>query len=132
MIAVDIDVSKGKSAVLSIDQATWCLWHLVMFPTQSSLSALIEQIKSLDGEVKVCMEHTGRYYEPVANWLSNAGLFVSAVNPVLLKEFSDGSSLRQPKTDKADSKKLLVLLLPIGTICRNMVLWIVNVNNSKL
>lgn len=33
------------------------------------------------------MEHTGRYYEPVAAWLSDAGIFVSAVNPVLIRDF---------------------------------------------
>jgi len=51
------------------------------------------------------MEHTGRYYEPVATWLSDAGIFVSAVNPMLIKDFGD-DSLRSPKTDKADSKKI--------------------------
>ena len=48
---------------------------------------------------------TTTYYEPVASWLSNAGIFVSAVNPILIKEFGD-DSLRTPKTDKADSKKI--------------------------
>ena len=51
------------------------------------------------------MEHTGRYYEPVAIWLSDAGIFVSAVNPILIRDFGD-DSLRTPKTDKADSKKI--------------------------
>ncbi|MCM1543203.1 MAG: transposase, partial [Blautia sp.] len=44
-------------------------------------------------------------YEPVATWLSDAGIFVSAVNPILIREFGD-DSLRTPKTDKADSKKI--------------------------
>ena len=73
--------------------------------TQSDISSLIGIIKSLDGETKVCMEHTGRYYEPMASWLSDAGIFVSAVNPILVKEFGD-DSLRAPKTDKADAKKI--------------------------
>lgn len=51
------------------------------------------------------MEHTGRYYEPVATWLSDAGIFISAVNPILIRDFGD-DSLRTPKTDKADSKKI--------------------------
>ena len=41
----------------------------------------------------------------VANWLSDAGIFVSAVNPILIRDFGD-DSLRAPKTDKADSKKI--------------------------
>ena len=51
------------------------------------------------------MEHTGRYYEPAGTWLSDAGIFVSAVNPILIRDFGD-DSLRTPKTDKADSKKI--------------------------
>ena len=106
MNAVGIDVSKKKSTV-TIRQPG----DLVLLPprdyrhTQSSINELIATIKGLDGETKVCMEHTGRYYEPMASWLTNAGIFVSAVNPKLIKDFGD-ESLRAPKTDKADSKKI--------------------------
>ena len=51
------------------------------------------------------MEHSRRYYEPIASWLSDAGIFVSAVNPILIKEFGD-DSLCTSKTDKADAKKI--------------------------
>lgn len=106
MNAVGIDVSKGKSTV-TIRQPG----DIVVLPprdyrhTQSSINDLITTIKELEGETKVCMEHTGRYYEPVATWLSAAGIFVSAVNPSLIKDFGD-ESLRAPKTDKADSMKI--------------------------
>ena len=106
MNAVGIDISKKKSTV-TIRQPG----DIVLLPprdychTQSSINELITIIKGLDGETKVCMEHTGRYYEPMASWLSNAGIFVSAVNPKLIKDFGD-ESLRAPKTDKADSKKI--------------------------
>ena len=106
MNAVGIDVSKGKSTVTIRRPGDMVLMPPCGIPhTQSAINALIEQIKSLDGETKVCMEHTGRYYEPVANWLSDAGIFVSAVNPILIRDFGD-DSLRTPKTDKADSKKI--------------------------
>ena len=106
MNAVGIDVSKKKSTV-TIRQSG----DIVLLPsrdyrhTQSSINELIATIKGLDGETKVCMEHTGRYYEPMASWLTNAGIFVSAVNPKLIRDFGD-ESLRAPKTDKADSKKI--------------------------
>ena len=106
MNAVGIDVSKGKSAV-TIRR----LGDVVILPpcdiphTQSAISDLIRQIKEPDGETKVCMEHTGRYYEPVATWLSDAGILVSTVNPILIREFGD-DSLRAPKTNRADSKKI--------------------------
>ena len=106
MNAVGIDVSKGKSTVTIRRPGDVVLMPPCDIPhTQSAINALIEQIKNLDGETKACMEHTGRYYEPVANWLSDAGIFVSAVNPILIRDFGD-DSLRAPKTDKADSKKI--------------------------
>ena len=106
MNAVGIDVSKGKSTVTIRKPGDVVLMPPRDIPhTQSDINALIEYIRGLDGETKVCMEHTGRYYEPVATWLSDAGIFVSAVNPMLIKDFGD-DSLRSPKTDKADSKKI--------------------------
>ncbi|MDE8735566.1 transposase, partial [Eubacteriales bacterium DFI.9.88] len=66
---------------------------------------LVEQIKSIEGESRIVMEHTGRYYEPLARELSLAGLFVSAVNPTLIKDYGD-NSLRKVKSDKADAVKI--------------------------
>ncbi len=106
MNAVGIDVSKGKSTVTVRRPGDVVVMSPRDIPhTQSEINSLIEYIRNLDGETKVCMEHTGRYYEPVATWLSDAGIFVSAVNPILIREFGD-DSLRTPKTDKADSKKI--------------------------
>ena len=106
MNAVGIDVSKGKSTVTIRRPGD----EVIVAPrdirhTRSGIDALIKEIKSLDGETKVCMECTGRYYEPMATWLTKAGLFVSAVNPLLIKGFNE-DSLRAPKTDKADSQKI--------------------------
>ena len=106
MNAVGIDVSKGKSTVTIRRPGDIVIMTPRDIPhTQSAINSLIEQIRALDGETKVCMEHTGRYYEPVATWLSDAGIFVSAVNPILIKGFGD-DSLRTPKTGKADSKRI--------------------------
>ena len=72
---------------------------------RSELSELAKQLKSLEGETRVVLEHTGRYYEPVAQLLHDAGIFVSAVNPLLIKEYGN-NSLRKVKTDKADALKI--------------------------
>lgn len=106
MNAVGIDVSKGKSMVTVLRPGG----EVVMRPrtvahTSSELGNLTKELKSLDGETRVVMEHTGRYYEPVAQLLHDAGLFVSAVNPLLIKEFGN-NSLRRVKTDKANSIKI--------------------------
>lgn len=106
MYAVGIDVSKGRSTVTIRKPGN----KVVMPPrnfkhTQSEINALIEYIRNLDGETKVCMEYTGRYYEPMASWLHSAGIFVSAVNPLLIKKFG-GDSIRETKTDKKDAEKI--------------------------
>ncbi len=106
MNAVGIDISRGKSTVAVLRP----FGEVVMLPfevkhSNAELLALAEQLKSIDGETRVVMEHTGRYYEPVANALHNSGLFVSSVNPLLIKEYG-GNSLRKVKTDKADAQKI--------------------------
>ena len=106
MNAVGIDVSKGKSMVTILRP----FGEIVSSPheirhTSDQIDSLINEIRSLDGETRIVMEYTGRYHEPMARWLSDAGLFVSAVNPKLIKDF-DNDSLRKVKTDKADSVKI--------------------------
>lgn len=106
MNAVGIDVSKGKSMVAIMRP----FGEIVSKPfeirhTASGIYSLIEHIKSIDGESRIVMEHTGRYYEPLIHELSKSGLFVSAINPKLIKDFSD-NSLRKVKSDKADAVKI--------------------------
>lgn len=106
MNAVGIDVSKGKSVVSVLRP----FGEVVTKPfsvnhTGRELTKLADYLKSLKGETRVIMEHTGRYYEPVAQFLCEAGLFVSAVNPKLIKDYGN-NSLRKVKTDKADSRKI--------------------------
>ena len=106
MNAVGIDVSKGKSVVAIMRPYGEVVYSpFELKHTASDISSLIELIKSIDGESRIVMEHTGRYYEVLANQLSNANLFVSAVNPKLIKDF-DNESLRKVKSDKADSVKI--------------------------
>lgn len=106
MNAVGIDVSKGKSMVAIMRP----FGEIVVSPfeikhTSSDINSLIELIHSVDGESRIVMEHTGRYYEALAHELSAANLFVSAINPKLIKDF-DNDSLRKVKSDKADSVKI--------------------------
>ena len=105
MNAVGIDVSKGKSMVAVARP----FGEVVLRPyevrhTASELRELADCLKSLDGETRVILEHTGRYYEPVAQMLHDAGIFVSAVNPKLIKDYGN-NSLRRVKTDRADAMK---------------------------
>lgn len=106
MNAVGIDVSKGKSMISVLRP----FGEIVAKPfeishTVGDLDSLASYLQSLDGETRVILEHTGRYYEPVARKLHEAGIFVSAVNPKLIKDYGN-NSLRKVKTDKADSRKI--------------------------
>ena len=73
--------------------------------TTSNIKSLVELINSIEGESRIVLEHTGRYYEVLAHQLSEANLFVSAINPKLTKDF-DNDSLRKVKSDKADAVKI--------------------------
>ena len=89
MNAVGIDVSKGRSTVAVIKP----FGEIVAKPfevrhTKSGINDLVNYLNTLDGECRVVLEHTGRYYEPMVRWLSGAGLFVSAVNPPLTNGIS--------------------------------------------
>lgn len=106
MNAAGIDVSSRKSMVAILRP----FGEVVKLPFEVShsaedLSALAQQLKSIEGETRVVMEHTGRYYESIAKVLHEAGLYVSVVNPLLIKEYG-ANSLRRVKTDKADAMKI--------------------------
>ena len=124
MNAVGIDVSKGKSMVAILRP----YGEIISKPfevkhTVSGIRSLIEQIQSIDGESRIVMEHTGRYYEPLVRELSKADLFVSAINPKLIKDFGD-NSLRKVKSDKADAVKIArYTLLTVGRNSDSIVSW---------
>ena len=104
--AVGIDVSKGRSTV-AVLQPGGVVIHKPFDVSHNSkdLHDLAHYLVTLDGETRVVMESTGRYHEPILHALSEAGLFVSAVNPHLIKNFGN-NTIRKIKTDPADAKKI--------------------------
>ena len=104
--AVGIDVSKGKSTVAVLQpggvivKKPFDVVHSI-----SGLKELTDYIVSLDGDTKAVLECTGRYHEPILRSLSEADIFVSAVNPHLIKDFGN-NSIRKVKSDPADAKKI--------------------------
>jgi transposase len=106
MNAVGIDVAKGKS-MITVRQP---LEKVIVKPyeilhTVNELERLAESLKSLNGETRVIMENTGVYHLPVADYLHEAGIFVSVVNAKEIHGY-DRNPLRKFKTDKADAKKI--------------------------
>ena len=111
MNAVGIDVSKGKSTVAVLQPfgvvvaSPYDVLH-----TGSDLKELVVFIKKLRGETRVVMEATGTYYEPLARYLQENGIFVSVVNPILINDFG-GNTLRKAKTDRKDAIKIAAYTL---------------------
>lgn len=111
MNAVGIDVSKGKSTVAVLRP----FGEVVASPfdvihNDNDLKRFVELIKSLSGESRVVMETTGTYYEPIARFLHDEGVFVSVVNALLIHDYG-GNTLRKAKTDKKDAVKLAAYAL---------------------
>ena len=107
MFAVGVDVSNGRSTVAVLGGKR----KVVIKPyevahTADGFANLAETLNALDGKVRIVMEHTGRYYEPFAMSMYRAGFFVSAVNPLAIKDYQDGVTVRKVKTDKADALKI--------------------------
>ena len=107
MFAVGVDVSNGRStvAVLGGRRTVIVKPHEVQH-TADGFAELTAKLNALDGEVRIVMEHTGRYYESFAMSMYRAGFFVSAVNPLAVKDYQEGINVRKVKTDKADALKI--------------------------
>lgn len=106
MNAVGIDVSKGKSMVAAMRP----FGEVVAKPFEirhnaSELKEFVAYLKGLDGEVRVILEYTGHYYQPMARYLYEAGIFVSVVHAKLIHDYGN-NSIRKVKTDKADAIKI--------------------------
>lgn len=105
-ISVGIDASKGKSMVCVLRP----LGEVLAAPfetahTVAEIRKLVDFLRSLEGDVRIILESTGRYHEPVLQSLCAAGFFVCAINPKLIKDYGN-NSLRKIKTDKADAVKI--------------------------
>ena len=106
MIAVGIDISKGKSTVAILDGDGSIRAHpYEMNHSKSELDALIKYIKAVDDHPIILMEATGHYHYPVLKVFLDAGLSPSLVNPYLLKKYGD-AELRKAKTDKKDALRI--------------------------
>ena len=103
-----IDISKAKldAALLKPDGK----YRSKVFPNdatgfKSLLQWLDTHVPSGKAEVHACMEATGGYHEALALFLSDQGVAISVVNPLLVKRFIEVDRVRN-KTDEGDAKCL--------------------------
>ena len=106
MIAVGIDISKGKSTVAILDGDDSIRAHpYEMNHWKAELDALIKYIKAVDDHPIILMEPTSHYHYPVLKAFLEADLSPSLVNPYLLKKYGD-AELRKAKTDRKDALRI--------------------------
>ena len=107
MFAVGVDVSNGRSTVAVLGAQRKIVMKPFEVPhTADGFASLSEKLRGLNGEARIVMEHTGRYYESFAMSMHRAGFFVSAVNPLVIKDYREGVDVRKVKTDRADALKI--------------------------
>lgn len=104
LIGIDAAKAKNDIAIFNSDMG------LVRKPftvsqSQSDIQKLAKSFAAIDGDVRAVVESTGRYHLPIVEQLSKERIFVSVVNPKLIKQFGD-NSLRNVKNDPADAKKI--------------------------
>ena len=106
MISVGLDVSKEKSMICilkpygEVIKSPYEIVH-----TETSVKDLINTIKKFDEEVKVIMEATGAYHLPLLTQCNEANIFVSVINPLIMKKYVS-TAIRKGKTDKLDSVRI--------------------------
>lgn len=106
MTSVGIDVSKGKSMVCILKPyGEMLVAPYEVVHTMPELDRLVSLIQSLEGEVRIVMEATEAYHLPLVSRFKEAGLFVSVVNPYIMKKYAQ-SEFRKGKTDKMDSIRI--------------------------
>ena len=104
--AVGIDVSKGKSTIAILQPGGVVIRKpFDVLHNQEELNELVSCIRSLQGETKAVLECTGQYHKPILQALYKGKIFVSALNPHLIKNYGN-NTIRKVKTDPADAKKI--------------------------
>jgi len=99
---IGIDVSKKTLDVCAICDDR--IRKKAFSNTESGFNKLIAWTSMLElVEPHFCLEATGYYSEPIADFLFNSGYKVSIVNPLPIKAFRTSKLIRQ-KTDRSDAE----------------------------
>src|SRR3990172_13233669 len=98
---IGIDVSKHTLDVVMLRPKGQ--WHKVIDNSPQGHQWLQNWIiRTKQGTIHACLEATGQYGEPVAEYLYAQGHQISVVNPARIKRYGE-SKLHRNKTDKADA-----------------------------
>jgi transposase len=101
-VSVGVDIAKQKFDVARLCENKYR--HRKFDNNPAGFAAFIAWLASFgDEQPRICMEATGAYSMPLAEFLVEQGYRVSVVNPAKIHAFAQ-SELCRAKTDKADAK----------------------------
>ena len=112
-ITIGVDIAKKKFDVASLISGKYK--HKIFTNDELGYIAFVAWFLPLCGDVNphICMEATGSYSLPLADFLAKQHYAVSVVNPAKIHAFAK-SELSRAKTDKADAKLIARYALTIA------------------
>ena len=104
MISIGIDIAKEKFTVCALEQGSKIIRkpfniHL----NKTKVEEFLKKLDSLNEEVKIIMEATGKYHLPILYELKDKGYFVTVINPLKMKQFCRVLNFRKAKNDNIDA-----------------------------
>lgn len=103
---VGIDIAKYKHDCFIHDHNGEVIHHSFTFSnSQTGFKELLSVLDSLDKsqKIKIGFEATGHYGSNLKQFLKANDFDFMEINPLLIKQFSQATTLRKTKTDKIDS-----------------------------
>jgi len=102
LVAVGVDIAKAHFDAARLADGKYK--HKKFDNTPAGLALFAEWLAGFGGEnPHICLEATGTYGIPLAEFLAGRGFHVSVANPAKVAAFGK-SELSRAKTDKADAK----------------------------
>ena len=117
MIAIGIDIGKGKHAVAVIDEVGRPLCKSAFYDNNRAgaekLLAALRVVAPPSGGTRIGMEATGGYWFALHDFLVKAGYRVDVINPIVTSASISGD-VRGRKTDKGDALAIARVVLRGG------------------
>lgn len=114
MYYVGIDLSKFKHDCAVIDSDGEIITSSFSFHCdQDGFLSFKKLLDSLPNEKRIGFEATGHYGETLKLFLESNGFSFMELNPLLIKRFVTGKSLRRTKSDPIDAIKISLYLMTV-------------------
>ena len=102
-----MDIAKEKFTVGALEQGSKIIWKpFDIHINKTKVEEFLKRLDTLNGEVKIVMEATGKYHLPILYELKDKGYFVTVVNPLKMKQFCRVLNFRKSKNDNIDSMQI--------------------------